>query len=376
MKLTILKENLKTALYIVERGIGKNLNLQILNNVLLDAKKNFLNLATTDLEIGIKCWVLAKIEKEGKITVPARFFSNLISLLPEGKIELTEKNQTLYISGPNYKNQIKGQSGEEFPIIPKVDSKDFIEVNTLPFCQGISQVVDFTALTQVRPELAGVYFIFQKDRVQIVATDSFRLAEKIIWFENPLPFQKEISFILPQKAARELINILSEKEGKLKIYFSPHQVQFEYSESGELKPGVCIISRLIEGEYPNYQEIIPQKFETQVILPKNDFLNQIKTASLFSGKINEIQIKANPKTKIIEIFSQNPEIGENRSTLIGKVEGKEVKVAFNYRFLIDGLLNISGQEVIFQLNGEEGPAVLRAIDDRSYLYVVMPIKSS
>ena len=389
MKLTILKENLNNGLNIIGGAIGKNLTLPILNNILISIEKNLLNLSTTNLEIGIKYWALAKIEKEGKITVPFKLLFSLINSLPEKKITLEAKNQILYIDCENYKIQINGQNAEDFPIIPKIETPKFLEFNNFPLCEGISQVVDFSTVNQVRPELSGIYFSFKKDKIRLVATDSFRLAEKTLFVEKEtnksvdksVIKEQEYSFILPQRTAREIINILSERKGKLKFYFSPNQVLFEYPMTEISHPQVQIISRLIEGEYPDYEEIIPKKYEVQIVLPKNEFLKQTKIASLFSGKINEIQIKFNPQKEGIEIFSQNSEFGENKSFLSGKINygssaPKKIKVAFNYKFLVEGLLNIKSQKVIFELNGEEGPAVLRPEGDTSYVYVVMPIKAS
>ncbi len=379
MKLSILKENLNNGLSIASKIVGRNLTLLILNNILISTDKNFLNLTTTDLEIGIKYWVLAKIEKEGKITVPAKILSNFVSLLPDKKIALEVKNQILHINCENYNTKIKGLDADAFPIIPKIESRDFIELNTLAFCEGLSRVVDFSTLSQARPELLGVYLNFQKDRVQLTATDSFRLAEKTLFFEKKT--DREFSFILPQKSAREIVNIFFEKQEKLRLYFSPNQILFEYPMTEVPHPQIQVVTRLIEGEYPDYQEIIPKKYEVQTILAREDFLNQIKTASIFSGKSNEVKIRINFEKKGVEILSQNPELGENESFLCGKINygaspPKEMEAVFNYRFLVDGLLNIKSQNVIFELNGEDQPAVLKPDGDSSYIYVVMPIKAT
>lgn len=379
MKLIILKENLNNGLNIISRVAGKNLTLPILNNILLTTEKSFLNLASTDLELGIKYWSLGKIEKQGSITVPAKILSGFVNLLPNKKLSLEVKNQTLHIDCEQHKTQIKGLDAQDYPIIPSIENQDFIELNTSLFCEGIAQVVDFTAPSQTRPELAGVYLNLQKDRIQLTATDSFRLAEKTLYLKDKI--NKEHSFILPQKTARELVNILSEKKEKIKLYLSPNQALFEYPMPETTHPQIQIISRLVEGEYPDYQGIIPKKYEAQITLTKNDFLNQVKTASLFSGKSNEIKIKIGPRKQGIEILAQNPELGENRSSLDGKInwgedKSKEMTVNFNYRFLVDGLLNIKNSKVMFELNGEEGPAVLRPVGDANYLYVVMPIKTT
>ena len=374
MKVEILKENLKNGLNVVEKIVGKNPSLPILDNVLMQTEDNFLCLSSTDLETAVKLWILTKIVKKGSVVVPAKFFSNLVSLLPNEKITLEEKKQGLYIECKNFKNQIQGFNPEEFPLIPEFENLEFLEIDNKKFCQGLAQIVDVASPSQSRPEISGIYFIFSKNLIKIVATDSFRLAEKSIVLEEPL--KKEISFILPQKPAREIINILGEKEGKTKIYFSPSQTMFELPMKDAARPQVQIISRLIEGEYPNYEEIIPTKFKTHIIIKRDEFLSQIKAASLFSGKVNEIKIKANPETKEVEISAQDINVGESKSSISAKIEGEEIEASFNCKFLSDGLLNIKSSEVIFDLSREDGPSILKPVGDASYIYVVMPIKST
>ncbi len=373
MKIIILKEKLKKGLNIIEKAISKSLTLPILNNVLISAEKNFLILSTTDLEIGIKCWILSKIDKEGKITVPAKFLSNYISLIVDEKIILETKNETLFINHKKGKAQIKGLTADEFPIIPELKENLFLEIDSLFFCQGISQVMEIAVFAQNRPEISGIYFSFEKDLIKITATDSSRLAEKKLFCKNKI--NKECSLILPQKTAREVVNIFSENKEKLRIKISSNQILFESFIQEHNHPQVQVVSRLIEGKYPNYQEIIPSSFMTHIVLNRNEFLNQIKTAILFGGKSNEVKIKVDPKKEEIEIFAQNPDLGENVSIIPCKIKGEEVETVFNHRFLFDGLSNIKSSEVIFELNGDAGPALLRPVGDESYLYVVMPIKN-
>ncbi|MBI2624720.1 MAG: DNA polymerase III subunit beta [Candidatus Nealsonbacteria bacterium] len=379
MKLLVLKEKLKQGLSIIEKATGKNLNLPILNNVLISASNNLLNLSSTNLEIAIKYWILTKIEKEGKTTIPAKFLYNFISSLLEEKLTLEQKDKNLLVSWGENSTQIKTQSVDDFPIIPEIKEKEFIEVNNLPFCQAVSQVINFCSITNIRPEISGIYFNFKKDQARFAATDSFRLAEKIVFFEEPLKLKKEYSFILPQRTARELINIFS-TEGespKLRIYLNSNQIMFERLLSEISHPQVELISRLIEGEYPNYEEIIPKSFETKIILDRENFLNQIRTASLFCARSNEIHLKTDPDNKKgILIFAQNPELGESKGFVPGNLEGKESEVVFNYRFLIEGLENMKSREISLGLNGDTGPALLRPVGDQSYLYVLMPIKNT
>lgn len=374
MKVEILKDNLKNGLGIVEKIVGKNLSLPILDNVLIDTEDNFLSLSSTDLETAIKLWILTKIVRKGKVVVPAKFLSSFVSLLPNEKIYLEEKKQGLYVECKSFKTQVQGFNPEEFPIIPEFKDFEYLEVDNKKLCQGLSQVVDVASPSQSRPEISGIYFVFSKNTIKIVATDSFRLAEKTITLETPV--KRDVAFILPQKPAREIINILDGKEGTVKIYFSPNQTMFEFPMKESPHPQVQIVSRLIEGEYPNYQEIIPKSFKTHVTVKRDEFLNQIKTASLFSGKINEIKIKIDPDKKEVEVHAQDPDIGESQSSIPAKIEGDAIEMSFNHKFVIDGLLNIKSSEVIFELSKEEGPCVLKPVGEASYIYVVMPIKSN
>lgn len=376
MKFQILQEKLKEGLNIIERITSKSLTLPILNNVLIIVEKSFLNLSITDLEIGIKWWALTKVEKEGKTTIPSKLMLNFVNLLPNKKIEISEKNNSLNIECGEYKTKINGISADEYPLIPNVEKEEFISLNGPSFCRDLAQIADIPALSNTRPEISGLYFSFQKDSVVVAATDSFRLGEKRIPLKGESYLNKNHSLILPQKTVKEIINIFSEKDTDLKIYFSPNQVMFESLMDETDHPQIQVVSRLIEGDYPNYQEIIPKKFTTQLILNKDEFLNQIKTASLFSGKVSEIKLKVNPSKKELQILSQSSELGEHQSSIFGEAKGEEVELTFNYKFLIDGIAKAKGAEIILELNGDSGPGVIKSPSDNTYTYVVMPIKSS
>ena len=374
MKLIILQEKLKEGLKNVERVSQKSLTLPILQNTLLKAIPNFLCLETTNLEIGVKNWVLAKTEKEGGIAIPTRLLSNLVAALPNKPVQMETKGLVLSLQCGDCLTEIKGFDPAEFPIIPQPKEGEKVEVKSSVFCQALARVVDIPSLAIARPEVSGVYFSFQKELIKMVATDSFRLGEKKLFLPSAL--SQEYSLILPQPTAKELINIFGEKEADLQIYFSPNQILFETVMPETSHPQIQLVSRLIEGEYPNYQEIIPKKFETQVVCSRNEFISQIKTASIFSGKINEVKLKIDPKENQILVSSQNPDLGEYKGSLAGKIKGKEMEISFNHRFLGDGLLGIKTPEVIFELINEESPAVLKPVGQEDYLYVAMPIKTS
>ncbi len=374
MKIEVLKNNLKKGLEVVEKIAKKNLTLPALSNVLLSCEDNFLRLDTTNLETSISWWVLAKIEEEGKIAIPATFFSSLVGLLKEEKIQLRSQDKNLILETKNQTTQIQGMDSDEFPIIPKIEKEEIVKISNQKLLETLSQIIEIPSISQIRPEISGIYFSFKKDLLKVVGTDSFRLAEKTVVLKGEI--KKEVSFILPQDAVRELINILSQKEGRTIIYFSPNQILFENIEEETSHPQVQILSRLIEGEYPKYQEIIPKKYKTQIIAKKDDLQNQLKQAGLFGGKISEVKLTVQPKDNRLKIYSESPEVGKNESYLPVEIKGEPIEVSFNYRFLISGLQNIRSSEVTFELNGEEGPGVLKPVGDESYIYISMPIKLS
>ena len=385
MKIIILKEKLQEGLDIISRIPGKNMTLPILANILLGSEKNFLALAATDLEVGVKCWFFAKIETPGTVTVPSAILSNVINFLPETSITLIGRNQDLIIEAKNFKTDIKGLPINDFPIIPDIKKEISITIPASSFCQALSQVYEIAVPSSSRPEISGIYLFLTDNLIKMVATDSFRLAEKTLFLKKNLGLKENYSFILPQKTTKEIINIFGEKNGggnkdsELKIFLDPNQILIESLMSEIPHPKIHLVSRLIEGEYPNYQEIIPQKYDTQIILNRNEFFNQIKLASLFCGKISEIKLKIDPKKATVEISSQNPDIGQHSSSLTGQIKGKPKEVSFNYRFLLDGLLKIKSSEVALEVaerNGEAGPGVLKPIGDQSYIYVLMPLQTS
>lgn len=371
MKITCLQENLKKALNITERIIGRNLTLPILNNLLLSVENSSkLKISSTNLEIGINSWVNGKIEEKGDITVPARLINDFINNLPNKKIELKAKDNQLELKCEQFKGVIKGLSADEFPIIPKIKGQSIIEVKGNNFKNALSQVVEMAAISEIRPEISGICLNFNKDLIKLAATDSFRLAEKSIEIKVNQEEKKKVNneyIIIPQRTVQEIIRILGEDDVDIKMILSNNQVLFDLD--------YCqIISRLIEGQYPDYQQIIPKNFSTQVVVNRRDLINNIRIASLFSSKINDVKVSINPKRSIIEISSKDIDLGENKSKIEAKVDGKAVDIIFNHRYLLDGLNNILSDKVVLGLNSSSNPVVVRPVGDSSYTYVIMPIK--
>jgi len=368
MHIICLQKNLKKALSITERIIGKNLTLPILNNILLSIENKRLKVSSTNLEIGINYWVSGKIEKEGSITVPARLLSGFVSNLPNKKVELKVRDNQLSLKCENHKAVLKGLSAKDFPIIPKIKDNSLFKIRGEVFKTALTQVVEMASFSESRPEISGIFMNLDatdsKSLIKLVATDSFRLAEKII--ENKSKNHNH-SLIIPQRTIQELIRVLSEEEAELEVILGSSQILFNL--------GFCqIISRLIEGQYPDYQQIIPKDSKTQVIINREQLINAVRIASLFSSKINDIKLNILPEKSALEVSAKDIDLGEDRSQIKAEINGPGLEVAFNYRYVLDGLNNILSDKVIFSFNTGSNPATIRPVGDKTYTYMIMPIK--
>ena len=371
MEITILQEKLKEGLNLLGKIAPRSSSLPALNNISAKTEKNFLVLSATDLEMAVHWWALAKIEEPGEIILPGQTTASLVGSLPNKPIKIKSKDLSLEIGCEGHRSFLKTFNPEEFPIIPEISKGDFIEIKTRPFLSGLNGVVGVCASSSSKPEISGVYFAFQPGEIKMAATDSFRLAEKIL----PLKEKKDsvYSFILPQRSAREIINLFAESGEAMKICFSPNQILFESMMAETSHPQLQFISRLVEGEFPDYQEILPKQFETQAVVSQKEILALVKTAGIFCGRNNEIKLKVDAVKNQVEISGQNQDIGEYQSQIPAKIKGKGLEVVFNHRFLMEGLSGAK-EEVSFEFTGEEGPSLIKPAGEEGYLYVLMPIK--
>ncbi|KKP93816.1 MAG: polymerase III subunit beta protein [Parcubacteria group bacterium GW2011_GWA1_36_12] len=375
MKITILKEKLQEGLNAISRIVGKNTSLPILSNVLIESDSNTIILSATDLEIGIKYRILSRVDKKGKVAIPLVTFLGVVGALPKKPINIESESTLLIVKSENFEINIKGLPVEDFPIIPNLINGETVNISASVFCDAISSVCDLASTSSIRPEISGVLVSFLGKTLKTVATDSFRLAEKSVSCGIDLGSH---SFILPQRSAKEVVGIFGGKDsvGELKITLDQNQISIESLPSGADQSTIYLTSKIIDGEYPNYKEIIPSSGEAQVVLDRGGFLDQIKLASFFCGKTGEVRLGIDNKRGGLSIYSQNQESGEHSSFLPGQVKGKGDEASFNCRFLLDGLSKIKSSEVVFELtkrNGDLGPGVLKPIGDQSFIYILMPL---
>jgi len=383
MKISIRQDKLKKALGVIEKIASSSTSLPILGNVLLEAEDSLLRLSATNLETGVDVWERAKVEKQGKTTIPARVFSSFINYLPsDSVVRLEVKGTNVHLECGSTKTKINSMDAEEFPVLPEVEKDGHVAMPGMVFAGGLAQVAGVASTSSIKPELSGVYLDFKKDTLVAAATDSFRLAEKKIGLQKPLDPARAPSLIIPQRAASFLKTVLGEEEQNCLFHFSPNLIMVEISDEEEQKPRLRFVSKLVEGDYPDYKEIIPSKLRVKAVVDKDEFLNQLRRASLFASRINEVRLTFFPDKDEIEVFCQNQDLGEYSSLFPAEIEGEKREVSFNYKFLIDGLGNIKEDSVIVGLSSssreeeedEEGPAVLKPAQNETYLYVVMPIQ--
>ena len=372
MKLSCTQENLNKGLNTVSHIASKNTNLPILNNVLLRAEGGVLKLAATNLEIGISCVVRGKIEKEGSYTLPAQLFSSYISLLPNDRLGLELEDGKVKIELGNYKTKIKGTESSEFPLIPRIERENKYVIKAKELKKAISQTIFAVATDETRPEISGVLFDFtsgKRDELFLAATDSYRLAEKKVNIEKVSgKSENNRNIIVPARTLQELLRILNEEDEIIEIYYNDNQILFTTDS-------IEVISRIIEGQYPDYKQIIPKNYKTKITVDTQEFIKVVKTASLFSKSgINDISLRFFPDKKETIISAANTQFGENVTNLESTIEGEENNIVLNYRYFLDGLAVFDTDKLSFEIIDNSNPGILKPVKNEDFVYVVMPIK--
>lgn len=383
MKISCTQENLNQGLFMVSHVASKNTALPILNNVLIQAKENEIKLSATNLEIGVNCIIRGKVEKDGEFTVQSRLLADYVSLLPKEKVDLEvnskdkeNQNQTLNISCKNHSTKIKGQPATDFPLIPKIEKASPFILNYQKFRQALSQVIFAVSASETRPEINGVLFNFTNEKLILAATDSYRLAEKSLNLDKKSTGKTQ-QVIVPTRTLQEIQRILGSFKDtaaisdieNIEVYLAENQILF-------ILDNIELVSRLVEGQYPDYQQIIPTQLNTKAILNTSEFINATKTTSLFAQSgIYDVNLEFLTDKKELVISSVNSQLGENISKISGELSGDNNSIVVNYRYLLDGLQNIDSDQIEASIIDSHNPCVLKPVGkDSDYLYIIMPIK--
>ncbi len=369
MKLTILQENFSKVLNNAQRFTSNRAQLPILGNIHLLAEKTKLIVSSTNLEISLSTSVGAKVEKEGEITIPSKTISEVINNLAPGPIQLEEEKEQLKITTPSFKSTLSGMNASDFPKIPK--SLKEKTTNTFPkevFLEAVSQVSFASSIDETRPILTGVLVLFKKDSLVLVATDGFRLSQKRISLEKA-PEEGEV--VIPKNILIEVVRMGVEAE---KIEFSlnkkENQVIFGLDEA-------VLSSRILEGEFPNFEKIIPKEGAIKIILDKEELLRGVKLASVFARENANI-VKFLVKKDTLTVFAESASSGKQETEIEAKVEAdvklNDFEIAFNYRFLEEFLHSVKGEEIKIELNDASSPGVFTDTKDTNYLHLIMPVR--
>ncbi len=365
MKFICTQENLSRGLHVVSRAASKNVSLPILNNVLLIAEGGAVRLQTTNLEVAITTIVRAKIETEGRYTVNSRLFTDFVSTVKGDHVTVQIVGDGLQVQSDQTETVIRGMPADEFPILPIVQQGESVEVPASVFSRALREVVFAVATDETRPEICGVYLSLQQRECNLAATDSHRLSERTIVL--PVATTAAVHAIIPARAAQEILRITEDESASMILQIDEQQASVQCGET-------TLVTRLIEGQYPEYRQLIPSSFEVKVTLKKDEFLDAVRAASLFSQPgIHDIAIKVGAD-KDIQIFATSTQAGRHTATVAAEVDGGEKEVVFNSRYVIDGIQNLPGDEIQMELGGAQAPGVLRPTATVGAVYLIMPIR--
>lgn len=363
MKVECVQEKLQKILSQAEKISSKHLNLPVLSCVLLEVKNGQLVVRSTNLDLGFESRLAVKVEEEGVVAVPSGPFSSFVSNL-QGEKNVKLKGDTSTLSVITLKNRtvIKCLLTEDFPTIPEVSKGNSFEIHAGDFVKGLKAVWYSSSVSSVKPELSSVFVYPEDGHVVFAATDSFRLAEKKIKTKTS-EFDR---LLIPFKNIPEIIRVLEGESGVVEVRVSKNQIAFVFG-------GTYLTSRVIDGTFPDYQQIIPKEFKTEAVLLKEDLARSLKMATIFSDNFNQVNMVIKPSEKRFELTTKNNTLGENTTLLDAALSGDATEANFNYRYIADCLQSIDADSVSLSFAGPSRPMVVRGVGDKSFTYLVMPM---
>jgi DNA polymerase-3 subunit beta len=364
MEIKCVLDKLKAAVSKTERITTKKASLPVLECLLLEVADNTLYIRATNLDIGVEIQIPVKVTEPGRVAVPASIFSQYLSHLPaDGSVELQHDGNTLRISGSTSDTEIKTREDDEFPSIPKVESGTETKLSTEKITTGFKSVWYAASPSSMKPELSSVYMFSEDGDLYFVATDSFRLAEKVIKDTDV----DDLSVLIPHQNVSEIIRIISDINKDAIITVGENQVTLTAGDT-------YISSRLIDGSFPDYRKIIPEKSSVSIEVSVNELSNSLRISDIFSDKFNQLTVTINPEEKALQLTSSNADIGENTTSIKADITGEELSVQFNHRYITDVFQSISTQSVELNLS-QDAPMVIKPKDDDSFQYLVMPMSN-
>lgn len=374
MKVSCLQENLARGLSIVSRAVAPRSTLPVLGNVLLAAENGQLRLSATNLELGITCWIGAKIKEEGSTTVPARTFVDLVNTLPNDQVDmdLTVRTQTLNVRCGAFNNDIKCIDAQEFPPLPPSDLGDGLTLNIEDLREIIHQVTFAASSDDARPVLTGVLVDVDGGEMILAAADGFRLSVRSAHLSTPSV--GPIRAIIPARALSELGRVIVDGEETLTMSLPPNRGQVIFRAKN-----LEVVSQLIEGTFPDYEGIIPTSYTTRSVLPTGAFLKACRAADIFAREAaHSARLRITPGSELepgtVEVSATAAETGSNETIVDGTIEGETLEIAFNVRFLVDVLNVVSAPNVALETTGPTSPGVIRPVGSEGFLHVIMPMQ--
>lgn len=365
MKIICTQENLKGGLATVGRIISPNNTLPILNNFLLKTENGLLKISSTNLEIAITTQIRCKIEEEGEVTVYSKTFSDLVNNLPNTNLSLETQNGELKIEAENYHSHVKTLPAEEFPLIPQIEKTHSLFIPAQDLKKSLEEVVFAASVNQTQPEISGV-LISVSDTIRLAATDRYRLAEKKLKTEQKPVFSQDA--ILPQKTASEICRIIGNQADSVEVTLSSSQAGFVINSTQ-------VISRLVDGQYPDYKEIIPTEFKAQAVIERKKFISALKTGGIFSQSSNSVSILLNQSVGNVSLESESSEVGKSKVEIPAEIQGEAGSLLLNFHYVLDCLNSIESEKVRLKIIDDNSPALIVPENDGSYIYLVMPIKN-
>ena len=374
MRVTILQENLARGLGVVGKAVSPRSTLPVLANILIATDEGRLRLSATNLEMGITCWIPARIDEEGSTTVPARTFSDLVSTLPSDQVllKLDLQTQTLNVRGGTSTNDIKCIDSQEFPPLPVPDFEGAVQINSGDFREMIHQVVFAASSDEARPVLMGVLVQVDKDKLTMAAADGFRLSVRRAVLSTPTAVP--VSSIVPAQALKELARVATDAEEPIYMVLPKGRGQVVFRVKD-----VEIVSQLIDGTFPDYQQIIPRSYKSRTLVSTSSLLKACKQAEIFAregsnvARFNIKTAQGEMQPSEVEISATSEETGKNETIVEATVDGGGLLIAFNVKFLREALEVIRTPNVALETSAPNAPGVVKPVGDDQFLHVIMPM---